>query len=301
MPSSGDGVSRAAVWGSPIEHSLSPVLHNAAYRSLGLTHWEYTRREVDTTTFSGALNGLDETWAGLSLTMPLKECALAAGTTASRIAVLTGAANTLVRRGEGWYADNTDVPGLVAALTGPVALTAHDDGGLGVALTSAGVDLEHAVVVGAGATTRSALAALHLLGLDRVVVQCRRMHPETAATAVELGMRLEQVPLGDWPQAPGIVVSTVPFEAGEAVAETLPPAPPAGRVIDVVYGGGISPLARRAVHAGYLVVPGIEMLLHQAIEQVHLMTGLLPAVQPMRTALWTAGRIPGITHVTMPW
>lgn len=301
MPACGDGVSRAAVWGSPIQHSLSPVLHSAAYAALGLTHWEYSRREVDTTSFDEALRGLDETWAGLSLTMPLKECALAAGATSSRIAILTGAANTLIRRAQGWYADNTDVPGLVAALTGPVALTAHDDGGLGVALTSAGVNLEHAVVVGAGATTRSALAALHLLGLDRVVVQCRRMHPETAATAEELGMHLDEVPLGHWPQPPGIVVSTVPFEAGAAVADTLPPAPTAARVIDVVYGGGISPLAHRAVHAGYVVVPGIEMLLHQAIEQVHLMTGLLPAVGPMRRALWTAGRIPGISHATMPW
>ena len=71
-------VNHAAVWGKPIRHSLSPVLHQAAYRALGLTDWSYATREVDDEGFAAAFAGLDHSWRGLSLTMPLKEVALAA-------------------------------------------------------------------------------------------------------------------------------------------------------------------------------------------------------------------------------
>ena len=107
---------RCAVWGSPVEHSLSPVLHRAAYDALGLDAWTYDRREVDEAGFTGALAGLDETWRGLSLTMPLKEAALAAATMSSPTARAAGGANTLVREGSGWSAHNTDV---IAGMGGP--------------------------------------------------------------------------------------------------------------------------------------------------------------------------------------
>ena len=100
---------RCAVWGRPIAHSLSPVLHRAAYDALGLLDWTYDRREVDEEGFAAALAALDDDWRGLSLTMPLKEAALAAAAATSSTARAAGAANTLVRERSGWTAHNTDV------------------------------------------------------------------------------------------------------------------------------------------------------------------------------------------------
>ncbi|TDC50157.1 shikimate dehydrogenase, partial [Jiangella ureilytica] len=107
---------RCAVLGSPIAHSLSPVIHRAAYRRLGLD-WEYTAHEVDESSLARFVSGLGPEWRGLSLTMPLKRVALDVAATASDVARTVGAANTLVRRDDGgWDADNTDVPGVVATL-----------------------------------------------------------------------------------------------------------------------------------------------------------------------------------------
>ena len=102
---------RAAVLGKPIAHSLSPVIHNAGYAALGLTDWSYTAIECDEAELPGLVAGLGPEWAGLSLTMPLKEVALSVATTSSPLAATVGAANTLVRRPDGWYATNTDVDG----------------------------------------------------------------------------------------------------------------------------------------------------------------------------------------------
>ena len=128
MLSEGRGGARhCAVWGSPIRHSLSPVLHRAAHAALGLGDWSYDRREVDEAGFADAFAGLDETWVGLSLTMPLKEVGLRAAGTVSDIAAATGAANTLVRdvdAAAGWTAHNTDVHGIDDGAVGwPVAPT----------------------------------------------------------------------------------------------------------------------------------------------------------------------------------
>ncbi|MEV4500121.1 shikimate dehydrogenase, partial [Micromonospora arborensis] len=134
---------RAAVLGKPIAHSLSPVIHNAGYAAAGLTGWSYTRIECAAAELPDLVAGLGPEWAGLSVTMPGKEAALAVAAAASPVAVAVGAANTLVRRPDGsWYADNTDVAGMVRVLTdaGVVA---------GAAVT----------VLGAGGTARAALAA----------------------------------------------------------------------------------------------------------------------------------------------
>ena len=119
VPGEPGHVLNAAVLGSPIAHSLSPVLHRAAYRALGLREWRYAAHEVDEEGFLPFVAGLDETWRGLSLTMPLKEVAFEVAADISPTALATGAVNTLVRRETGeWDAHNTDVHGVVAALGG---------------------------------------------------------------------------------------------------------------------------------------------------------------------------------------
>jgi len=161
VPHAGGEAHRAAVLGSPIAHSLSPALHTAAYAALGLDGWAYTAHEVGEDQLAGFVAGLGPEWAGLSLTMPLKEAAFAVAQEVSPLAREVGAVNTLVRLPDGaWSADNTDVEGLARAL---------QEGGARDALVASG----HALVLGSGATARSAVAALAELGAARVTFAVR--------------------------------------------------------------------------------------------------------------------------------
>ncbi len=260
-------VLRAGVLGAPISHSLSPVLHRAAYAALSLAEWEYTAHEVHEDELAGFVAGLDESWRGLSLTMPLKEAAFAVADDVTEVAGLTGAINTLVRRPDGtWLGDNTDVHGIEAALTG----VAH--GG-------------SATILGSGATSRSALQALSRLGLRRVRVAARtRPRRARVGCVAEGSLEVVYVPLSEWPAGGDpLVVSTLP-PAGGAAAAAFVPASRAGVLLDVVYAGWPTPLAAAAQRAGMRVVSGLEMLVHQAAEQVRLMTGLEPPVEAMLAA-----------------
>ena len=262
---------RAAVLGSPIAHSLSPVLHRAAYAAAGLDGWSYTAVEVCAADLDDHLEGLDESWRGLSLTMPLKEAAFAVAVEVSDVARSAHAINTLVRRPDGrWDADNTDVHGIVAALR-----TVEHEG--------------TARILGAGATARSALLALRTLGVERVEVAARRSDAARALVdvAVSLGLQARPTPLDGWGSAPPrLVVSTVPASAGPALAATA-----AVRraqdvtLFDVVYVPWPSPLAAAVQAAGGRAVSGLEMLIHQAARQVELFTGVTADVAAMRAAV----------------
>ncbi len=262
---------RAAVLGSPVAHSLSPVLHTAGYRTLGLTDWSYVAHELTEGELSGWVAGLDATWRGLSLTMPLKEAAFSVATTVTETARVTGSVNTLVRRRDGgWDAHNTDVRGLEAALA----------------------DVEHdgtATVLGGGATARSAFLALGSLGVQRIRLVVRGdARPETLRLAVHAGIAVDLVPLASWGTAHGggLVVSTLPPAAGELAAGALGPRKRRGTLMDVVYADWPTPLAKAAAAAGMDVVSGLDMLVYQAAEQFRLFTGQQPPVQ----AMYAAGR-----------
>ena len=292
-----EGVLNAAVLGSPIGHSLSPVLHRAAYDALGLTRWRYAAHEVDEEAFLPFVAGLDETWRGLSLTMPLKEVAFEVAADVSPMALATGAVNTLVRRATGeWDAHNTDVHGIVAALAGAVQRPGVTDGAtrtpsstpastrstLPDSATDSATDSASAsaTVLGSGATARSAIAALARLGVRHVRLAVRaEARPATLRMAADLGVEVEQVPLAHWAEATGagddaaLVVSTLPTGAGSAAAEVMAGRRLHGTLLEVVYADWPTPLARAAAAAGLDVVSGLDMLVHQAGEQVRLMTG----------------------------
>jgi len=264
------GSHRAGVLGSPIAHSLSPVLHRAAYGALGLHDWHYDAALVEAAGLAAHVAGLDATWRGLSLTMPLKEAAFEVASSVTELARNTGSINTLVRARDGWSADNTDVHGIIQALT---------EVGVG--------SVGSAVLIGSGATARSAVAALTRLGARRVTFMVRRAaRAATVAQARRAGLRVEEVPLGEWPPGVELVLSTAPSAATAGLATTLPEG---GRVLlDVVYAGGPTSLMTVARDKGYAVVPGTEMLLHQAGEQVRLMTGEAAPLAAMRRALLSA-------------
>lgn len=262
---------QAAVLGSPIGHSLSPVLHRAAYAALGLD-WTYEAVDVSADSLPAFLKGLDATWAGLSLTMPLKQVVLPLLTSRSDAVVTTGSANTVVLRNGLREGHNTDVQGIVAAFR---------EAGV--------VGLDRAAVIGTGATAASALAALHDLGAHHVRVLGRNpakiagLQPVADALGVELRpAELHPLELEDrWPEA---IVSTVPVGALDEFAAQSDPSG-AVPLLDVVYAPWPTPLAAVYAAAGAVVVPGSAMLLHQAAAQVTLMTGRPAPIEQMRAAL----------------
>lgn len=265
---------RAAVLGSPVAHSLSPVLHTAAYRALGLDGWSYGRHECDEAALPGFVAGLDAGWAGLSLTMPLKRVALDVADEVSPTAAAIGAANTLVLTGGRRFAENTDVLGIIAALRGSAL---GDVGG-------------RAVVLGAGGTAQAALAALRDLGIDDVTVLVRdpARAGELRATAERLGVSplvddalINPARTATALEKADVVISTLPGSAADGLSGTGPGAV----VLDVVYAPWPTPFAATAQAGGARVVSGLEMLLHQAVAQVELMTGHPGPVDAMRAAL----------------
>lgn len=296
---------RAAVLGSPVSHSLSPVLHQAAYEALGLADWSYSKVAVGgpgEPNLHSFVQGLGPEWIGLSVTMPLKEEALQVARVATAQARRLGAANTLLRREDGWVADATDPEGIAQAL--------HTAGLRGA---------RSALVLGSGATARAACEALARFGVTYVGLGVRgEIRPETAALAKGLGQSTMSLPLEELASSDvlhkacsgvDVVISTLPAGAftprhwsSETVSDLAgggATSPGAGRelstdllagryVLDVVYADWPTPLARWAHSRGARVVSGLEMLLYQAVEQVALMTGRTAPVEAMRAALHAA-------------
>lgn len=262
---------RAAVLGSPVAHSLSPVLHTTAYTEMGLDRWSYGLHECGEEGLAPFLAGLGGGWAGLSLTMPLKRRALELSDTATDLARQVGGANTLLRRDGVWEAHNTDVVGMAAALS------------------EAGVDTpRNAVILGAGATAASALAALRQLGLTAPVTVLARdtgRTGEVAAAARRLGHPLEIAPISevDAHLDVDLVVSSLP--SGAADQHTARLAASRADLFDVIYSPWPTRAAQAVAGRGGRVVGGFPMLLHQAVEQVRLMTGIEDVpVEAMRRA-----------------
>lgn len=263
MPAPATDRRRAAVLGSPIAHSLSPALHRAAYAELGLADWTYDRFDVDEAALPGFFEGLGPEWAGLSLTMPLKRAVIPLLDSVSETAASVDAVNTVVLTEDGRRTgDNTDIPGIVAALR------EH-----GVEKT------ESAAILGAGATASSALAALGRICTGEIAVYVR-----SAARADEMrnwARRLDvDVRIADWADAEEalrapLVVATTPAGATDALAAAVPEMPTT--LFDVLYDPWPTALAARWSAYGGAVVSGLDLLLHQAVLQVEQMTGRAPA------------------------
>jgi shikimate dehydrogenase len=276
----GAAAGRAAVLGSPVVHSLSPVLHRAGYRELGLTGWSYDAIECDEQGLAGFLGSRGPDWAGLSLTMPLKRAVLPLLDDVEQLALDVGAANTVLLREGRRLGYNTDVPGMVTALR-QAGITA--DG--------------NALILGSGATACSALAALREIGASdiSVAVRSRPRAEPLRAVAARLGLDVRVIQLGAGPGAGAegdlgrahwhLLISTVPAAGAAAVASQLRAGlVRADAVFDVVYDPWPTALAEAAGAAGLHVISGYELLVHQAVGQFELMTGRQAPVAAMRAA-----------------
>ncbi|MGJ5750214.1 shikimate dehydrogenase [Streptomyces puniciscabiei] len=271
MPARATDARRAAVLGKPIAHSLSPVLHRAAYDELGLTGWSYERFEVDEAGLPGFLEKLGPEWAGLSLTMPLKRAVIPLLDEISETAASVDAVNTVVLTEDGRrLGDNTDIPGMVAALR------------------EHGIEqVESAAILGAGATASSALAALSRVCTGEVVAYVRS--EARAAEMRQWGERLDvEVRTADWADAEQalrspLVIATTPAGTTDALATAVPERP--ATLFDVLYDPWPTELAARWSMFGGAVVSGLDLLVHQAVLQVEQMTGRSPApLEAMRRA-----------------
>lgn len=287
---------QAAVLGSPVVHSLSPLLHTVAYQRLGLEGWSYGYRETTSAELSGVVASLDASWAGLSLTMPLKQTVQPLLDVIDPLAEVTGAVNTLVvtpgRDGRAGTLSgfNTDVEGIVTALR-----EAAPDGW----------QPGSATILGARATASSALAALGELGVTTAQLLARNIGgPGSALLAAhQMGLSPRHRPWRDPAAgasalldrgAPDVVISTVPAGATDELAEHIEARLGAGGslagsiLLDVVYHPWPTPLVELWQRRGGTVAPGWAMLLHQAVAQVRLFTGRAPSpadVAAMRDAL----------------
>jgi len=258
-----------AVLGDPIDHSLSPVLHTAGYRAVGLLDWEYRRVRVDADGLGAFLAGREDGCRGLSLTMPLKRAVLEHADEVSDLARTAGAANTLAVGPDGRLrADNTDIPGAANALRetydGPLAA---------------------ATIWGGGATASSLMLALAGLGCRRFTLQVR--DPLRAGETLEVARRhpddldVRVGSLGD-PAEGDVLVSTIPAEA--QTEQLLAGATEVPLVFEVRYHPWPTPLASAALASSRRLVTGLDLLVHQAALQFEQFTGQAAPLAAMRTA-----------------
>ena len=262
----------AAVIGSPIEHSLSPVIHRAAWAQLGIDGWEYHRLEQDTDSLPGFIAGLGADCAGLSVTMPCKQAVMPLLDVIDPLASAVGAVNTVVPSS-----------GVLAGFASAVRR----------ACSMAGCSApSSALVLGARATASSALAALGELGITSSTVAARRFGGpgSVVAAASRLGVTIEQVLWSDAEavdraaSSADLVISTLPASAADPLAERLRVRE--GQILlDVVYSPRDTALRRAFENAGGVVAEGTDMLIFQAGAQVQLMTGRSPDTGVMREAL----------------
>ena len=269
----------AAVIGSPIAHSLSPVIHRAAWERLGLAgDWEYRSAEVDRGGLGAFIAGLDPQCRGLSVTMPCKQAVMQLMDVVDPLAAAVGAVNTVVPGAGVLTGFNTDVHGITTAIA-----EARAARGLGPARS--------ACVLGARATASSALAALGALGVTRTTVVARRFSGpgSVVAAAARMGVGIDQVLIRDTARAGAalaadIVVSTLPAGAADPLAALVRPG---GHqcLLDVVYAPRDTALRRAFEAGGAVIAEGTEMLIHQGAQQVRLMTGRDPDTGAMRAAL----------------
>ena len=254
--------------GHPVAHSLSPALHRAAYARLGLA-WTFDAVDVTEADLAAfvARCGADPAWRGLSLTMPLKRAVLPLLDELDDTARAAGAVNTVLLEDGRRLGFNTDVGGLVAALR-----------------ATGDLPRGRAVVLGSGATAASVLAALAALGVPSAVLRVRDegRAEVTVRAGVGLGLDVVVARLDDpWPDEPGLLVSTVP----SAVAAALVPDTALREVVgDVAYDPWPSPLLVRAAQLGARTASGLDLLVHQAVAQVRLMTGRGVDPEPLLAA-----------------
>lgn len=246
---------RAAVLGSPISHSLSPTLHLTAYKYLGIDG-QYEAIEMDTAKLQDFISALDESWTGLSLTMPLKEEVLSIAAVVDDLAIRINSANTLLRTGTGWRALSTDVNGFTQTL-----------------LTHKVKDFQTVTILGSGATARAAVAACDGSG-RRITVIHRSAEREAAMRKAALLSTLTFLPWGTNLVNADLLINATPTGAADRYCEDLNE-DLTGVYFETLYSPWPTKLLAKWRSLRGYGIDGLDLLIHQGIDQVCLMTGLV--------------------------
>ncbi|MEP6759641.1 MAG: shikimate dehydrogenase [Actinomycetota bacterium] len=265
----------AGVIGWPINHSLSPTIHNAAYEALGLD-WTYVPLPVAPEAVETALAGVRALGlAGLNVTMPHKEAVAAGMDRLSEDAALLRAVNTVEVTSEGLIGHNTDAPGFARFLTG--------DAGFDAAGRSV-------LLFGAGGAARACALALARAGADAITVALREPVRAAALLATLAGSEtsLDVVAFGDAAgTAPDLIVNATPLGAhGEHLP--LPPLDRSTVAVDLLYRPAITPLQADVRASGGAAFGGLGLLLHQAALAFELWTGRPAPMDVMSAAALAA-------------
>jgi shikimate dehydrogenase len=272
----------AAVIGDPVRHSLSPAIHNAAFRALGLD-WVYVALHVAEGEAKSAIRamrtlGID----GLNVTMPHKSDVAKAVDRLTPVARALGAVNTVFHANGELVGDSTDGEGFVGAL--------RDDEGL----DPAG---KRFLVIGAGGAARAVVRAVADAGAAEVVVVARRA--ERGERCAKLAGGRGRTGTIDEVAGVDVVVNATPVGMGEIVpldpSESMPLDPerlaPGQLVADLVYDPAVTPLVAAARARGVAAVNGLGMLIHQAGLAFHLWTG-----EDAPLAAMSAGALTALGH-----
>jgi shikimate dehydrogenase len=243
---------RGAVIGSPVEHSLSPLLHREAYAFLKM-EGQYERREVQSESVSQFFAEESDDFDYLSITMPLKEEALSLPVSVDVVATHIQSANTLYRRGGQWHLTSTDGSGFISAL--------HHEGF---------TKFKKVLVLGAGGTARAVVGALDGIAEEIVVFGRTSTRREVLEASVEQSSFEYQ----RWSDSPGfsqydLVVNTTPAGAADLLADSLM-AGDLPLLFDVIYKPWPTVLGARWEDSGGKVINGVELLLYQGIQQLSL-------------------------------
>ena len=276
---------RLGVLGWPVAHSRSPAIHNAALAALGMEGWRYQRLPVPPALFAETTGALGSAgFLGANVTIPHKQAALALASQASDAARQIGAANTLTFAADGTIAaENTDAPGLIAALGEPAR-------GM------------RALVLGAGGSARAVVWALREAGASEVYVW-NRTHARAETLARELGVRAVPVPRGadllvnctsvGLREGGGIERSATEAEALNQLGLTFDQVGEYSYVVDLVYRSGSTQLLAAARAHGARTLDGFEILVAQGALSFELWTGRKAPLDVMRRAVREEGAAPG--------
>jgi shikimate dehydrogenase len=251
---------RGAVLGSPISHSLSPVLHNKAFELLGLTG-SYTAIDVPSGDLANFLQSRGAEFDYLSLTMPLKEEVLTIAQdlniSIDALATRIQSVNTLIRGSKGWSATSTDGSGFVKAL----AHSGYDHFG-------------SVLILGAGGTARAVAGALDEIA-DEVSIMGRSVRRNAGIASCFTKVNPEFLPWDDHLDLRtfDLIVNTTPSGAADLVADNIPNKV-SGLLFDVLYKPWPTLIARRWSDAGGEIIGGLELLLYQGIDQINLLEPL---------------------------
>lgn len=270
----------AAVIGSPITHSLSPVLHRAAYSLLGLD-WAFRTADVDVAALPAYVGALDSDCVGLAVTMPNKQAILPLLDSVDGLAKAVGAANTCVISGGLTAGFNTDVHGIVETIR---------DASEGRPLRAG--EGKRALLLGTKATASSALAAATTLGYQQVTVVGRDFSGQgnILLAAGRLGVSFDPLLWKHRAQVTkacrdaDLVISTIPPAATADLAHSLE-VRPEQTLLDVTYANGVTPLSGAFSSAGATVLSPLSMLTYQGLAQVKLWSGLEAPFKPVYRAV----------------